>query len=219
MKQNILYTKPNDNNRKDNNSKIIRKNTNLTSYNSSKRQAVGIISKITKTNFPYTKHKTQNQDPINIQNYTNNFPNNKSTAPTTIYYDNTLPAKSKYPMTLDQTKIGPNIMKQKNMETSKYKSNINSDSSKYTQLLRQHHISKHNDNIATPTHKSKQITTSSRESTHILKTNIIEKNGSDLNNKNDNISDLRTKTTKTNIGSRNQIKTQIIRKHEQQEKK
>ena len=105
------------------------------------------------------------------------------------------------------------------METGKYKSNITNASSKYTQLLRQHHISKHNDNIAIPTHKSKQITTSSRKSTNILKTNIMEKNVSDLNNKTDNISDLRTKTTKTNIGSRNQIKTQIIRKHEQQEKK
>ena len=58
MKQNKLYTKPNDNYRKDNNSKIIRQNTNLESYNSSKRQAVRIISKITKTTFPHTKYNS-----------------------------------------------------------------------------------------------------------------------------------------------------------------
>ena len=72
-------------------------------------------------------------------------------------------------------------MKQKNMETGKYKSNITSTSSKYTQLLRQHRIRKHNDNIATPIHKSKQITTSSRENTNLLQTKIMEKNGAKLN--------------------------------------
>ena len=117
-----LYTKTNDNNRKDNNSKIIRKHTNLTSYNSSKRQAVGIISKITKTTFPHIKHKSQHQDPINMQNYTNNqnnqksntkkLPHNKSTTLTTIHHDSTIPTTSKYPTIIDTTKIGPNIMKQ-----------------------------------------------------------------------------------------------------------
>ena len=72
MKQNKLYTKPNDNNKKDNNSKIIRQNTNLKSYNFSKRQVVGITSKITKTTFPHTKHTSPHQDPIHLQNYTIN---------------------------------------------------------------------------------------------------------------------------------------------------
>ena len=69
MKQNTLYTRSNDKTRKDNNSKITNKNTHLTSYNSSKSQAVGIISKITKTNFPHTKHQFQNHKPNKMKNY------------------------------------------------------------------------------------------------------------------------------------------------------
>ena len=135
MKHNILYTKPNDNNMKDNNSQIIRKHTNLTLYNPSKRKLVGIISHTTLTK---------------------------------IYYDNTIPAKPQYPSKLDPAKIGPNIMKQKNMETGTYKSNI--PSNKYTQLLRQHHSNKQNSDIATPTHISKQLTTSYRKNANIIKT-------------------------------------------------
>ena len=142
MKQNKLYTKPNDNYRKDNNSKIIRQNSNLELYNSSKRQAVGIISKITKTTFPHTKHNSPYQDPIYMQNYIinqnnqnsskKNFPHTKSTHPTIIHHNNTFPTTAKITTICDQLNIGLNIMKQKNMETSKYASNINSTSSKYS---------------------------------------------------------------------------------------
>ena len=123
MKQNKLYTKPNDNYRKDNNSKIIRQNTNLESYNSSKRQAVGIISKITKTTFPHTFHNSPHQDPIHMQNYTidqnnqnssiTNFPHNKSTHPTIIHHNNIFPTTAKITTIIDQIKIGPIIMRQK----------------------------------------------------------------------------------------------------------
>ena len=140
MKQNKLYTKPNDNYRKYNNSTIVRQNTNLESYNSSKSQAVGIISNITKTTFPHTKHNSPHQGPINMQNYTinqnnqnsttTNFPHNKSTHSTIIHHNNTFFATAKFTTIIDQIKIGPTIMKKNNMETGKYKSNITSASSK-----------------------------------------------------------------------------------------
>ena len=173
MKQNKIHTIPNDKYRKDNNSKIIRQHSNLEIYNSFKRQAVGIISKIPKTTFPHTKNNSPHQDPTHMQNYkinqnnqhssTTNSPNTKSTHPATIHHNNTLPNTAKITTIIDQIKIGPNIMKQKNMETGKYASNINSASSKYTQLLRQYCINKNNNKIETPTNKSKQIKTSSRQ--------------------------------------------------------
>ena len=99
----------------------------------------------------------------NQNSSTTNSPNNKSTHPTIIHHNNTLPTTAKITTIIDQIKIGPNIMKQKNMETGKYASNINSASSKYTQLLRQYRINKNNNKIETPTNKSKQIKTSSRQ--------------------------------------------------------
>ena len=72
-------------------------------------------------------------------------------------------------------------MKQKNMETGKYAPNINSVSSKYTQLLRQYRINKHNNKIGTPTNTSTKINTSSRQSTNITQTNRMGKNGVELN--------------------------------------
>ena len=59
-----------------------------------------------------------------------------------------------------------------------------------TQLLRQHRISKNSNKIETPTHKLKKINTSSRQSTNLIQTHIMEKNGVELNNTN-NISDLK----------------------------
>ena len=76
-----------------------------------------------------------------MQNYTINqnnqnsstkkyFPHNKSTHPTIIHHNNKFPTTAKITTIIDQIKMGPNIMKQKNMETGKYKSNITSASSK-----------------------------------------------------------------------------------------
>ena len=132
------------------------------------------MSKIPKTTFPNNNNKNNpHQDPTHMQNYkikqnnqnssTTNSPNNKSTHSTIIHHNNTLPTTAKITTIIDQIKIGPNIMKQKNMEIAKYASNINSASSKYTQLLRQYCINKNNNKIKTSTNKSKQIKTSSRQ--------------------------------------------------------
>ena len=75
-------------------------------------------------------------------------------------------------------------MKETNMETGKYASNKNSASSKYPQLLRQYRINKNNNKIETPTNTSKQINTSSRQSTNIIQTNRMKQNGVELNNTN-----------------------------------
>ena len=74
-----------------------------------------------------------------MQNYTinqnnqnssiTNFQHNKFTHPTIIHHNNIFPTTAKITTIIDQIKIGPNIMKQKNIKTGKYASNINSASS------------------------------------------------------------------------------------------